>query len=248
MYIDTFEDVCTESHSRRSAIVGGIALLSGCLSDPSTSDIQSRTNETGTNQTKTNESQQSTDQNRTTNETRTEQPISDPDVTLTYGESVVDGALEVVVENLTVETSVLLDADDPEDNGTQVNLPDGEALTLAPLTFTNRHETDTIYLFAPNFVLVGSELRQEEIRSIENPQSNDRIYADDVTRFDDFFFRWTTHGSRIEPGQSVNTAAMFEVPEGTTTEDIAVVYDSSTWRDSVDDLYGTTTARWMNSQ
>jgi hypothetical protein len=215
------------NYSRRAAIASGIALLAGCSgspeNDPSTSDAQPSTN-------------------------GTTQDIPDIDATRSYGESVVDGVLEITVKNPTVETSVLLDEDHTEANATQVDLPDREALAVAPLTFTNRHETDTVSLFAPNFVLVGSELRQEEIRSIQHPQSNDRIYADDVTRFDDFFFRWTTHGSRIEPSESVNTATMFEVPEETTTEDVAVVYDSGTWRKYVDDLYGTTTARWMDSQ
>jgi hypothetical protein len=180
-----------------------------------------------------------------TNETETEQPISDPDVTLSYGESVVDGVLKIIVENLSVETSLLLDEDHSTGpNPVQVNLPDGEALAFAPVTFTNQHETEAIRVHTPNFTLAGSELRQKETRTIPHPTSDAGIDPGDLTRFDDHYFGWSTHGSKLGPGESADRIAMFEVPEGMTTEDVAVVYDSSTWHKYVGDLYGTTTARW----
>lgn len=210
--------------SRRATLVAGFSLLGGCL--------------TGTGPPDT---------------TSTETPAVDvrnPEKALEYGEAFVNVGLAITVELPTIERSFSVAADgsnqetppgaidtashEPEtttestpaenDDGV-VRVPEGRAIVFAPIELSNRHSDREIRIAAPNFVLVTPEDSSVEVQTICLRGGDRTVRPTDVERFADSFHRWTTHGTAIEPGETVTTVAAFEVSNDRALDGFDVVFD-----------------------
>lgn len=284
--------------SRRTAIVGGITLLSGCINntnnrrqpsesnntteqDTQTQDVEQ--NVTDSDQDQENDSNSDQDENQDQeNDPNSDQdenqdrkegpgPDSDSDVVRMYGEPFVDSYLEITVETPSVETALEIETDQqtaeppeppissilPDTNSgittlisgasdtdtKQIELPDGQAIVLAPVTFSNRHETESLSAIPPNFKLINTETEINETRTITHPDVEDSIAPEDIKGIGDLFFRWTANGTLIDPGESVQTVAMFEVTDDTNLHTFDIVYspDLNNYGSKID---GNTSAAW----
>lgn len=210
--------------SRRATLVAGFSLLGGCLTGTETPDTAS----TGTPAV----------------------DVRNPGETLEYGEAFVNVGLEITVELPTIERSFSVGADgsnqetppraidttsnEPEtttesplsENGARsVRVPEGRAIVFAPIELANRHSDREIRIAAPNFVLVTPEDSSVEVQNIGLRGGDRTVRPSDVERFADSFYRWTTHGTVIEPGETVTTVAAFDVASDRTLDGFDIAFD-----------------------
>lgn len=186
--------------TRRTFVVSGLALLSGCaMSAP--------------------RSRQTERESTTTERQETEQPnLSNPDETLQFGESYVDTGLEITVETPTIDTTFRHD-------GETYDLPEGDALVFAPVTFYNTTSEGSLPIDGPIFTLLNDGVEVTETHSVRHPKFDPSIRVREMTDVPTTQ-RWTAQGGSVEPGERLSGTAVFRVPESTDLSSLRIVYES----------------------
>jgi len=142
---------------------------------------------------------------------------SDPETVKRYGESVVDDGLEIVVEEPTTVTEF-------EHDGETYEMPEGRALSFAPVEFRNVDEERTDAAYGDVFTLVHDDSEVEETRTIDHPDSSQRLdirYLDGIEYCD----RWRSHGRSIDPGDALACTAVFQLSEAPEASQSRIVLD-----------------------
>lgn len=169
----------------------------------------------------------------TPTETNTPAEQSEPDMTVQYGESVVDTDLKISVEAPTIETSF-------EYDGKTYEMPKGDALAVASVEFSNTHSAEVRPIDGPIFTLVTDETTILETHSVNHPEFDPSIRT---RQMDDFSTtgRWNSHGSTVEPNENRDGTAVFEVGDTTEPSTLKIVYESDRIKD---DRFGDKVVEW----
>lgn len=147
-------------------------------------------------------------------ETVTPVPIVDADTTFQFGEPYRNAALETVVEEPTTDTGFYYDGESYcSPSAGRYELPDGDALVFAPVTFRNTHAEESRYLFAPWFTLLADGVQIPETNFVDHPDFDDAVRPGDMERVDTGIRRWVTHPFPFRPGDRYRETAVFVVPE-----------------------------------
>lgn len=205
------------SSTRRTLVVSSLALLSGCAMSESRSQRTERGNTaTETGATGTEQSSRST-----------------PGETLQFGKAYVDTGLEITVETPTIDATFRHDGDTYE-------LPDGDALAFASVTFHNTESDGPLPIDGPIFTLVDDEVEVLETHSVKHPRFDPSIcirrMADAPTTQ-----RWTAEGGSVASGERLSDTAVFRVPESTDPSSLSIIYESDR---IMDDRFGGEIVAW----
>lgn len=240
------------SATRRSTLSGVAVLFAGCMTGDDERD-PSETSDTPPS---------------TATQTTSPTPVPGQDVTLTYGESFVDADLTITVEMPTVETTFSYEGDltprpsptdqpdstegspqttetdgDSDETDMEYEMPDGEALAFAPVTFENGHPEENRRMSSGTFVLVTKGTEFGETLDFDHPAFEAPVSRRDLGRIDTSF-RWTMEGGVIRPGQATRTHALFVVPDDTDPAECDVVYDPTLGVEY--DYYGNQIVTWTD--
>lgn len=204
--------------TRRTFVLTGLTVLSGCTTSSSRS--QQTTDESPTETTEIIDGSTASD-------------LSNPDTTLQFGSSYVDTDLEITVEAPSIESTFRSD-------GETYQMPDGDALALAPITFHNTKSEEPLPIDGPLFTLLGDGTERLETHSVKHPEFDPAIRVrmlEDVPTT----HRWTAQGGMVKPGERLSGTAVFRLPESTDPSTLSVVYESDL---IADDRFGNTVAAW----
>ncbi|USZ69468.1 hypothetical protein NGM10_06960 [Halorussus salilacus] len=202
--------------TRRSLILIGATFLSGCgMRTPS--DQHERRN-TGT---------------RTDTTSEEESSLSKPDVTRQFGETYVDTGLEITVETPTLEATFDYD-------GETYEMPDGEALAIVPITFSNMLSEETLPIDGPLFTLLDGTIEILETHSVEHPEFDPSIRIREIEAITTTQ-RWTAQGGAIAPDEQLTGTAVFHLPDTTELTEPSIAYESSRIKD---DRFGDKIVAW----
>lgn len=193
--------------TRRTVVVSGLALLSGCATNEPRSrptERESTTTKTGSRETE-------------------ESDLSNPDETLRFGESYVDTGLEITVETPSIDATFRHD-------GETYDLPDGNALAFAPLTFRNTTSEGPLPIDGPMFTLLDGEVEVTETHSVRHPEFDPSIRVREMTGVPTTQ-RWSAQGGSVASGERLSGTAVFRVPESTDPSSLRIVYESDRIRD-----------------
>lgn len=203
--------------TRRTLVVSGLALLSGCATSESSNPQGGRGN--ATTETETTGTKQS--------------GLSNPDETLQFGESYVDTGLEITVETPTIDATFRHD-------GETYEMPDGDALAFTPVTFRNTESEERLPIDGPIFTLLDDGIEVLETHSVKHPKFDPSIR---VRRMADVptTQRWTAEGGSVASGERLSGTAVFRVPESTDPSSLSIVYESDRIKD---DRFGDEIVAW----
>lgn len=157
--------------------------------------------------------------------TVTPAPITEIDVTLEYGESYENTALETTVERPTFDTSFYY-----EDGGGchrptgTYRMPEGRGLVFADVVHRNTHSSDFRPIDAPRFSLLADDRQIPEIYFVDHPNFERTPRTTDLRRVERALGRWTSHGTIVRSGETYETTVVFAVPEDVRGSDLTVVF------------------------
>lgn len=180
-------------------------------------------------------SRQTERESTTTGRQETEQPnLSNPAETLQFGESYVDTGLEITVETPTINTTFRHD-------GETYDLPEGDALVFAPVTFYNTTSEESLPIDGPIFTLLDDGVEVLETHSVKHPKFDPSIRIRSMTDVPTTH-RWTAQGDSVAPDERLSGTAVFRVPESTDPSSLRIVYESNRIKD---DRFGGEIVAWM---